>query len=295
MSAPPDAPRSRRAAILRRTWTGAAIGAGAGLLVLLADRLESTLPVLAIASLLAALTVRELTRLGALATAARTVGLWLAWAVAVAGAWAGLDGALERGPTGTVLVALAAGAAGLIGHAAAGGRRAAQASRTALLALWVAPPLPLLAWLHWDFGTGGLVLLIVLSKIGDIAGYYGGNAFGRHHPFPRLSPGKTTEGCLASLVGGAAMGAALGAAGLLPDVRGDLSPLAVGLGVGIALNLAAQAGDLVESHAKRSSRVKDSSAALGASGGFLDVVDSLLLTVPAALLLFGLVFERLPG
>ncbi len=156
-----------------------------------------------------------------------------------------------------------------------------------VLALWLAPwlvlPLPWL-WHTWDrFGPEGLVALIVLSKIGDTAGYFAGNAFGKRHPFPRLSPGKTVEGCLASLAAGTLAGGVLVATGTLP--HGELGLLG-GLLAGAVTNLAAQAGDLLESWLKRRAGVKDSAAWFGPSGGVLDVVDSLLLSVPVSLLLW---------
>jgi phosphatidate cytidylyltransferase len=49
------------------------------------------------------------------------------------------------------------------------------------------------------------------------------------------------------------------------------------------VNLAAQAGDLLESWVKRKAGVKDSSGLFGPSGGLLDQLDSLLLAVPVAL------------
>ena len=76
--------------------------------------------------------------------------------------------------------------------------------------------------------------------------------------------------------------------GLLPEPRmGILSPL-----LGSALvNLGAQAGDLLESGAKRAAQVKDSGTAFGPAGGLLDLVDSLLLSVPVALVTWPLLFE----
>jgi phosphatidate cytidylyltransferase len=59
-----------------------------------------------------------------------------------------------------------------------------------------------------------------------------------------------------------------------------------GLAAGAAVNLAAQAGDLLESWIKRGAGVKDSGTWFGPSGGVLDLVDSLLLAVPAALLVW---------
>jgi len=55
---------------------------------------------------------------------------------------------------------------------------------------------------------------------------------------------------------------------------------------GALVNLAAQAGDLLESVLKRRSAVKDSGTWFGPSGGVLDVVDSLLTTLPVALILW---------
>lgn len=281
---------SKRAKILRRTWTGGGLALVAGLLIWLADSMGSPLPVLAVAGAIGAAATWELARMGALASGPRTVGLAVGTAVALIGTWAGLSGDLPRGLAGGATVAVATGALALVAHSATGGRSASRVVTTGAMALWVAPPMPLLAWFYLDHGTGGLIALIVLSKIGDIAGYYGGSAFGRHHPFPKLSPGKTTEGCLASLLGGAVTGALFGLAGWFPVAQFDLAPAIVGAILGAVINVAAQAGDLLESLAKRRSGVKDSSGLLGASGGFLDVVDSLLLTVPVGLLAWGFAF-----
>jgi hypothetical protein len=75
------------------------------------------------------------------------------------------------------------------------------------LALWLIPPLPALWGIWFAYGTSGLIALLALSKIGDTAGYYVGGAIGKSHPFPRISPGKTTAGCVASLVAATALAA----------------------------------------------------------------------------------------
>ena len=151
---------------------------------------------------------------------------------------------------------------------------------TIALAAWILVPLSMLPMVWERTGARGMLTLILLSKVGDIAGYFVGSAIGKHHPFKNLSPGKTTEGCLGSLVAGALVGGVLFWAGW---IQGDF---ARGMLIGAVLNIAAQAGDLLESKVKRTTGVKDSSTWLGASGGFLDVVDSLLLTVPTMMVLW---------
>jgi phosphatidate cytidylyltransferase len=160
------------------------------------------------------------------------------------------------------------------------------------LAAWLLPPLPAL-WSVWAaYGALGLAGLIVVSKIGDTAGYYGGQAFGRRHPFPRLSPGKTTEGCLASLCAGTLAGVLLVALGWLPA---EPWGLAGGALAGAVTNLGAQSGDLLESWVKRRAGVKDSSRVFGPSGGLLDQLDSLLVSIPVAVLLWPLILHPVAG
>jgi len=187
------------------------------------------------------------------------------------------------------LFLLATGALALVSLAAC--RTPARRTDLAIsvgLALWIAVPLPALAQVERLWDSAGLVSLIVLSKVGDIAGYYVGNAIGKSHPFPNLSPGKTTAGCVGSLVAGVAAGGALAWAGVLPE---PIWGIAGGLLAGASVNVAAQAGDLLESWVKRRAGVKDSSSWLGPSGGVLDVVDSFLLSVPAALIFWPLLLR----
>lgn len=155
------------------------------------------------------------------------------------------------------------------------------------LALWLVPPLPML-WHVWrGFGGAGLVALLVLSKIGDTAGYYVGGAIGKRHPFPKISPGKTVAGCVASFVAATAIGGAFVALDVLPAGRFGI---AGGLLCGALLNVAAQAGDLFESWIKRRAGAKDSSTWFGPSGGLLDQLDSVLFSIPVAILVWPFLF-----
>ena len=83
-------------------------------------------------------------------------------------------------------------------------------------------------------------------------------------------------------------GGILGYVGCLPAARFGV---ASGLLAGATINVAGQAGDLLESRVKRAAGVKDSGTTFGPSGGMLDLVDSLLLTLPAAILVWPVLFD----
>ncbi|MFM7243895.1 MAG: phosphatidate cytidylyltransferase [Planctomycetaceae bacterium] len=137
-------------------------------------------------------------------------------------------------------------------------------------------------------GPGGaglvpLLSLVAVVKAGDIAAYAVGSTLGRHRMAPLLSPGKTWEGCAASVAG------SLLAAWLVLDgwPRGSArSPLGGWMVFGAVVGAAGIVGDLAESLVKRELAAKDSGRLLGAMGGCLDLVDSLLLAAPVAWLLW---------
>jgi phosphatidate cytidylyltransferase len=134
-----------------------------------------------------------------------------------------------------------------------------------------------------SWGIACVFVFIAAAKLSDVGAYFTGTFLGRHHFAPRLSPKKTVEGAVGSLVGGA-VAAVLAAALLLRP------PLAVGFWAvfGLAVALAAQVGDLVESGLKRSVGAKDSGRLLPTFGGVLDLIDSILLSAPVALWLLEL-------
>jgi phosphatidate cytidylyltransferase len=128
-----------------------------------------------------------------------------------------------------------------------------------------------------------LLSLVVVAKAGDIAAYLGGTLLGRHRMTAALSPGKTWEGAVASLVGSSA------AAWCVLEQFGSgafTRPWGGWLVFGLSVGLAAMVGDLAESLIKRECGAKDSGRSLGGLGGFLDLIDSLLFAAPVAWLLW---------
>ena len=123
---------------------------------------------------------------------------------------------------------------------------------------------------------GGLVLDVMLAVfLGDTAAHLLGSTFGRRRLAPRISPNKTVEGFVAGVVVGT--GVVVATAALFQPWLGVGEALALGL----AVSLAAPAGDLFESAVKRRAGVKDSGRLLGAHGGALDRVDAVLFGVVA--------------
>jgi len=102
---------------------------------------------------------------------------------------------------------------------------------------------------------------------------------------PVLSPGKTWEGAAASIAASVAV-----AWLVIEQAGGDLAarPLGGWFVYGVLVGIAGMLGDLAESLVKRDLAAKDSGSILGGMGGFLDLVDSLLLAGPVAWLLWAL-------
>jgi len=152
--------------------------------------------------------------------------------------------------------------------------------------IWIAYPLTLipLLWKQED-GIALVVFLMVCVWAGDIAALYIGRAFGKHKLAPRLSPGKTWEGAIASVVGTLLAAGALVAISNALTARGNTllhisEPLWQTLILAAILNIAAQVGDLLESAVKRGAGVKDSGNILPGHGGILDRIDALLVATP---------------
>jgi phosphatidate cytidylyltransferase len=160
--------------------------------------------------------------------------------------------------------------------------------------VYIALPMASLVQLReqWE-GSFFLLYLLLLVWAGDILAYFIGKALGTHRMSPRVSPKKTWEGAVASVIASVAVGMLM-AHYAVPISRGllharlieqrdgvftepRLLPIVL---LSILLNIAAQLGDLVESLIKRGAGAKDSGAILPGHGGMFDRIDALLFAAP---------------
>ena len=143
--------------------------------------------------------------------------------------------------------------------------------------------LPLLS--AQENGSSLLLFLFFVVWAGDIVALYIGRAFGRRKLAPSISPNKSWEGSIGSIVGSVLIALLLVLlAGSL--ARRNLAFLSYPgsmrhwLLLAVLLNIAAQVGDLIESAIKRGAGAKDSGGLLPGHGGVLDRIDALLLAAP---------------
>lgn len=161
---------------------------------------------------------------------------------------------------------------------------------------YIALPLGFLVQVRQQW-AGAILLVYVLLVVwaGDTTAYFVGRVFGRHLMTPRVSPKKTWEGAVGSMLGSLVVGwaflanaqpisSALLQAHLIERRDGYFAlqpwPLVTILVLSAVINVGAQLGDLVESLIKRGAGVKDSGALLPGHGGMLDRIDALLLAAP---------------
>lgn len=118
-----------------------------------------------------------------------------------------------------------------------------------------------------------LVFVLAAVAISDTAAYFVGTRFGHHKLWPRVSPNKSSEGAIGSLLGCVIFCVIYG------HFLGRANWFAFAI-LGVAVNAFSQLGDLFESALKRSVNVKDSGHILPGHGGVLDRMDSFLFAMP---------------
>ena len=137
------------------------------------------------------------------------------------------------------------------------------------------------------------LFIIAVTKSADVGGLFIGTTFGKHPLLPKVSPNKSVEGTLGGIMLSGIV--AILMQSFLPPVfqvtavklqsalpAGMLSlPSWYIFCIGLFFGSLGQLGDLSESMIKRDCKVKDSGKFLPGTGGVLDMIDSLLFSVPA--------------
>ena len=130
-----------------------------------------------------------------------------------------------------------------------------------------------------DLGAERVLTMILLTAGNDTGGYAAGVFFGKHPIAASISPKKSWEGLVGSLLTQAALGAFV-----VPALL-DVAPWQ-GIALGLVMSVTATVGDFAESAIKRDLGVKDMSQALPGHGGFMDRLDSLLINALVAWIAF---------
>jgi len=161
---------------------------------------------------------------------------------------------------------------------------------------YIAIPMALLVGIRQQ-PAGAIWTIYTLLAVwaGDIFAYFVGKSLGRHSMSPHISPKKTWEGAVASIIASVIIGtlwiqhapgisSTLLRVGLIDPRDGmfglEQPPLWPIILLSAVVNIAAQLGDLVESLIKRGAGVKDSGTILPGHGGMLDRIDAMLFAVP---------------
>ena len=151
--------------------------------------------------------------------------------------------------------------------------RTASASTLALIYLpFLAGFLILLARPH--NGLERVMTFVVLVGCNDTFAYLTGVLLGKHPLAPKISPKKTIEGLVGSLIF-TVIGGSL-AFHYIMD-----SDWWLGAAAGVLTVFTATAGDLIESALKRDVAIKDMGTLLPGHGGVMDRLDSVLFAAPA--------------
>ena len=123
-----------------------------------------------------------------------------------------------------------------------------------------------------EHGAAWVFYTVLIVKGGDAGAYFVGRKYGKTKLIPHISPNKSVEGSIGCFLTSIALS-------VLSKIWMPYAPFLHLLVVGALVGVLSQIGDLVESMMKREAGVKDSGQMPGL-GGMLDVMDSLILTVP---------------
>ena len=287
-----NGPVPRRSGGLRRVGVGV-LAAAAVLLLLAADASsQSALLYAALGAIVVGIALAEYGRLAAMSGMRPNGALLVGGGVAVfALHWASwVIGKPLPTPWPAAMAALMAVAIGALCACVLRGRiedAFQDVAATVLGVAYIALPLACLTAVRMEWGTAGLLTLLVVTKCGSTGAYFAGKTLGRHKLAARISPNKTVEGAVGAFVACMLVSVALSRSAWGIDMG-----LTAAVGLGAALAVAGMFGDLAESLLKRQAGAKDSGRLLADMGGVLDEVDDLLFAAPVGYL-FLVVLGRL--
>jgi len=127
--------------------------------------------------------------------------------------------------------------------------------------------------------------VILVSKSTDIFAYITGKLIGKNRLAKNISPNKTIEGAIGGISGSVLTGIIT----QMTFMHQFLSIIQV-IYISLIISLISILGDLAESLIKRDTGFKDSGASIPGLGGILDLVDSILFTVPAMYFIMVFIF-----
>lgn len=139
---------------------------------------------------------------------------------------------------------------------------------------------------HESNGLEQIMTFVILVGCNDTFGYFVGVLIGKHPMAPKISPKKSWEGLVGSIIFTTVSG------GLMFHYVLDIHWY-IGAIVGLLIVFTATSGDLIESAMKRDLHLKDMGSLLPGHGGILDRLDSVLLSAPALWLTLELVRKYL--
>ncbi|KAB8289267.1 CDP-diglyceride synthetase [Bifidobacterium ramosum] len=127
------------------------------------------------------------------------------------------------------------------------------------------------------------IMLVFLPALSDTGGLFAGAWFGKHKLSPRISPKKSVEGLVGSMLFAMAGAFAIFACTYDPSLWASRwwVPVVAGIMVGVVGTF----GDLCASMLKRDIGIKDMGHLLKGHGGVMDRIDSILLSAPFTCLL----------
>ncbi len=123
----------------------------------------------------------------------------------------------------------------------------------------------------------------IIAFITDGGAYFTGVFFGKRHPFPAVSPKKTTEGCIGGIVTGVAAVVIFGV--VLHFSAGIIVNFWAMACYGLVGGIVTELGDLAFSLIKREFGIKDYGNLIPGHGGMLDRFDSMIFAAPVISLL----------